>query len=424
MGSAARGVLFALTLASAPAARAATAPERMGLREAVARALARNPSVHVAAAEVRRAAAVVEQVRAAALPTLTGNGVYTRLDDDRRIGDQVFVAANQFQGNLTLSVPVLVPARWAAWAQAAAGTRVAALGEAEVRRRVAIAAAHAYLAIVAARRQVELGERARDTAQAHHEYSQKRLSGGVGSQLDEVRAAQELSAAESRLEILRVMLLRAQGALGVLVGEARPVDAVGTVDLGDAAAPAETDPASLLQARADLASLEAQRLLAQRLVRDMWTYYLPTVVGAFVPLYQNPATIVQPQLSWQAQLLLSVPLYDGGLRYGLRRERSARLEQASAGLDGALRQAQVDVDVGRQAQERADRAAQAARRAAELARRAMEIAELSYRAGATTNLELIDAQRRARDADTAAAVAEDDARRARLELLAASGRFP
>ena len=54
----------------------------------------------------------------------------------------------------------------------------------------------------------------------------------------------------------------------------------------------------------------------------------------------------------------------------------------------------------------------------------MEIAELSYKLGASTNLELLDAQRRARDADTAAIMAEDELRRVRLDLQAAVGYFP
>jgi hypothetical protein len=38
--------------------------------------------------------------------------------------------------------------------------------------------------------------------------------------------------------------------------------------------------------------------------------------------------------------------------------------------------------------------------------------------------EVIDAARQARDAETQAAVSEDAAREARLDLLAATGRFP
>jgi len=59
-----------------------------------------------------------------------------------------------------------------------------------------------------------------------------------------------------------------------------------------------------------------------------------------------------------------------------------------------------------------------------LAQEALELSQLAYRAGATTNIDVIDAERRALDAETDAAVAEDSSRQARLDLLAASGRFP
>jgi outer membrane protein TolC len=66
----------------------------------------------------------------------------------------------------------------------------------------------------------------------------------------------------------------------------------------------------------------------------------------------------------------------------------------------------------------------AARQAAALAKEAHDLANLAYSAGATTNLEVIDAARRWRDAESSAVEAEDEARNARLDLLAASGRFP
>ena len=61
---------------------------------------------------------------------------------------------------------------------------------------------------------------------------------------------------------------------------------------------------------------------------------------------------------------------------------------------------------------------------AKLAREALDLANRAYRAGATSNIEVIDAERRARDADTAAVIAEDNVRQARLDLLAAAGQFP
>jgi outer membrane protein TolC len=74
--------------------------------------------------------------------------------------------------------------------------------------------------------------------------------------------------------------------------------------------------------------------------------------------------------------------------------------------------------------ERADEGLAASREAARLAHEALDLATIAYRAGATTNLEVIDAQRVARNAELQAAVAEDSARQARLDLLYSSGRFP
>jgi outer membrane protein TolC len=131
-----------------------------------------------------------------------------------------------------------------------------------------------------------------------------------------------------------------------------------------------------------------------------------------------------PTTGWQAQLVLTVPLYDGGLRYGQRREREALAEEARIDVEGTLRQARSDVRASFEAMRRADVALDQASQSAAFARRALDLANMAYRAGATTNLEVIDAERQARDAETQAAIAEDAAREARLDLLAASGRFP
>jgi outer membrane protein TolC len=74
--------------------------------------------------------------------------------------------------------------------------------------------------------------------------------------------------------------------------------------------------------------------------------------------------------------------------------------------------------------QRADAALDSARRSAQLGHEALDLANKAYQAGATTNLDVLDAERRALDSDTAAAIAEDSARQARLDLLYASGRFP
>jgi outer membrane protein TolC len=400
--------------------------EKISLKEAIRRALARNPNVEVQLAELRRAHAQLEEVRGASFPTLIGNGVYTRIDHDRILsspqGNVLLQQADAVTLNVTATLPVLAPRAWTHWGEARENTRVAALSVADVRRQVAIAVAQSYLAIIERRREVELNVRARETAQAHFDYTHARLEGGRGSKLDDVRAEQELQNDASLVTAAELAVVRAQEALGVLVAGEVPVDTSEEPGLD------EIDPERAQKdapgRRADVLHLEGIRHYQHRTAKDDWSAYLPTLTASFAPIYTWPATVFTPKYSWLGQLVLTVPFYDGGVREGLLKEHRALEQEATANLKGLLRQARSDIRVGGEATTRTDQALQRARKAAELAHDAVKIATLAYEAGATTNIELIDAERNARDADTQAAVLEDQARQARIDLLFAAGLLP
>ena len=119
-----------------------------------------------------------------------------------------------------------------------------------------------------------------------------------------------------------------------------------------------------------------------------------------------------------------MPIWEAGERRGRKRERQADVDAVRAEAVGVERQAASEVRVGREAVESMQRALASARAAAEQATEVVRITDIAFRAGANTNIEVIDAQRRARDADTGVAIAEHVLRRARLELLVATGQFP
>jgi outer membrane protein TolC len=400
----------------------AAAPERLTLDEAVRRALARNPSVAVALAEVDRANALVREARASWLPTLAANASYTRLDQARVLNGRTITDADSVAGNLTLTVPLVAPQAWAADRHARDLARVAGAGAVDVRRLVAFATAQAYIAVMAQHRQIRSTEAALTNAREHAEYAHTRLAGGVGRSIDDVRAQQDLATDEVEMQAVYTGLVRAREALGVLVGAAGPVDVVADVELG---AMPSLDGAleDARTKRPDVVTQRARIAAAERLRRDVWAFYTPYLAAVGQPFLQV-GNELQPRSGWQAQLVLTLPLYDGGLRYGAAQERDAALAQARAGLDATLRQAQSEVRVAFEAMLRADQALVAARQAGQLARRAYDLAIVAYKAGATSNLDVIDAARRSRDADGDVTQAEDVARRARLDLLVASGRMP
>jgi multidrug efflux system outer membrane protein len=218
-------------------------------------------------------------------------------------------------------------------------------------------------------------------------------------------------------------LARARAAPGVLVGASGPLDADETAVIsGLPSLAAALDEAGN---RSDVVARRARIGAAETARKTSWPYYAPYLAAVGQGFLQTGQQVgVLEKAGWQVGLVLALPLYDGGQRAGLAHERDAELAQARLELEAGLRQARSDVRVAFASMLHADDALTSARQAAALAARAYELAVTAYEAGATDNLEVIDAARRARDADSAAAAASDVARRARLDLLVASGRFP
>src|SRR5262249_7677286 len=139
--------------------------------------------------------ALVRQARAAWLPTLVGVGTYTRLDSDRVFPGapatatspatpaKVLSPKDSLNANLTLTVPIIVPQKWAAWSHAKYDAEAMRSTSGDVKRQVAVATGRAYLSIVAQRRILQANIRARNTARAHLEFSRTRLAGGIGNRI-------------------------------------------------------------------------------------------------------------------------------------------------------------------------------------------------------------------------------------------------
>lgn len=396
------------------------AVERISFSECMRRALARNLTVTLAAAEVRRAAALAEQIRAGSMPTLFLNGGYTRLDADRVFNGRLVAGANQFAGNVVLSLPLVMPQRWVQWSHARENVDLARASQADVRRTVAANAGHAYITVSSQHRILAAIERARDNARAHLAFARARFEGGVGNRIDAVRAAQEVAADELQMAGQRMILARQQAILGTLLGVDHPVDAVDDASVASAPLEARALDAAMHR-RADVQAGQLRLRAAEHVRDDSWVDFLPTVLATFQPFYQNPPSLVQPEWGWQAQVLLSVPVFDGGLRYGARHERDILVDEARTTAEALLRQVRVEVRTAYEALRQAETAAAASHASAVLAAEALGLAEEAYRAGATTNIEVVDAQRRARDADATAFVTDDSVRQARLDLLLAVG---
>jgi outer membrane protein TolC len=188
--------------------------------------------------------------------------------------------------------------------------------------------------------------------------------------------------------------------------------------------PASVDGDSWMTARPDIQFQQSVRRAAERVLRDSWKDWLPTAVASFDPQYIAPAGLFQPARTWRFAVSLSQPVFDGGQRRANTRLREIAIDQSRLSLDLLEIQARSEVRLASESLTILERAQTSARRAASQAAEVLEITSTAFQLGATTNIEVIDAQRSARDAETAATFAEDAVRRAHLDLLVATGRFP
>jgi outer membrane protein TolC len=414
-------VAWAGTGAGVAVAQTPSAIERVTFDEAVRRAIEKNYSVAQAAQAIIRAEAFLQQANTVYRPTVDGTITTTVLDAERGFDEFVTQPRTQSLFGASVAYPVLSAARWAARTQAQDQVAIARISADEVRRQVAIATAEAYLEIIAQQRQVDVRLRAVETARVLLDYNRARLEGGVGSKLNEVRAAQELASSELLLEVARLNVRYAQEALGVLLVADAPIDA--------AAEPAFERPpvpegSGWLTDRTDIQLFSAQLQAADRVVRDSWKDWVPEGVAAFEPQYLAPAGLFQPSRTWRGVVQFAVPIFDGGLRSSVRREREVAREEARIQLDEGELRARAELRRAEASLESTERALASARLAAQYASDVVRITDVAFRAGATTNIEVVDAQQRARNAEIIAAEAEDRVRRARLDLLVALGRFP
>jgi outer membrane protein TolC len=395
---------------------------RVTFAEAIRRAQDQNPTVAAAATQILHAESLIREARAATLLQVNGNVTTTTNTQTVEFDGTVVTPRNQVAAGVAVDMPILAAAAWARRAQAGDTKTVAELSLANVKRQIAFAAADAYLEILAQRRVVESSVSARDVAGAHFELATTLERGGTGSRLNALRAEQTFAVNVSLVEVSLLALYRAQEALGVLIAADAPADAADEPDLSVGSG--DSSPSSLGLLRTDLKLFTAEQQSAERVLRDSSKDWWPVVGLSVQPAWSYPSQLFLPQYSARVLVLANIPIFDSGQRSALRLDRQATVEQSRATLAGATREASAEVRAAREAVASNDRSLTSLRTAADRAHQVLDITNISFRAGAATNIEVIDAERSTRDADLGVAVAEDRLRRARLELLNALGRFP
>ncbi len=377
-----------------------------------------SADLRIALAEIERAEAATRIAWGGALPTVNASATLTHIPGGGS-GSASFQPANTnaLQMQISAVQPLINLRAWHAIGTARELEDIAALSIHDVRRRLALGLAKAAVGIASAQRLAELNRIGLDAARDRLLLTRKRLAAGVGDARDLVRALQDVAAARAVIASADEQLVQARealaqllvipGDLGLAQDEAALEKEIQTFCGGKAPSGAP---------RIDVVIAEKQIDIAKRNVDDIALKFVPTLTAQMSANASGLAFSGPFATGWSISGVLTIPLYDGGVRYGERRDREAQVEEAEARAVQTKVGALIEMSQARRAISVAEAAETSAREARDLAKEADRLARLAYAAGIGTNFDLIDAGRLLRQSETQLVLRELDTARARLSL--------
>jgi outer membrane protein TolC len=391
--------LTALLLLALPAA-----PRAETLAEAWDHALGSHRRIAAAAAERDAAEFEVERARAARLPKLGLSTDYTQLDTapafafgDGLTTPPIFDGDDFVRAGAAMNLPLYAGGGIRAGIDAAESGAAAAAGHLEsVVQDIKLGAAEHFVSVLRAESAVEVAGSIVTSLETHTENTRNRFEFGAVPQNDYLAASVTLANAKQRLLSAENGLDYARAAYNRFLG--RPLSADVALDpaLGiDDLVPAERDLDALIELarrqRPGLAAMEEQAMALRRQSDAARSAARPrlALTGGYMFLENE---FLDDDAFWMAGVSLSWNLFDGGES----RKQAAALDSRAAALahSRADMETMVALEVRQAWNDRleAENRLAVAARAVEQATENLRVVRNRYDAGASTNVEVLDAE--------------------------------
>ncbi len=405
-------LVFPIALLGLRPGFASSVDRPLTLREAVSLALARNPEILVAQAQLDELMGKITEVRSGAYPQVSFEGYGLRLRDPSFLNSSSFDsvpqefkdalvprAANLFDLALSVKQPLYNAGKVHTAVHLADETRkekVAALEAA--RQRVAFRVFQAFHDLLLAGENLTVVKETRQQRERHLELARARFAQGVATEIDVLRS--EVNVANTEPELIRAAnrVRLARSALNnlIVVDIEAPTEIAGRLEyhpwqgLDLAAIQAQS-----LQSRPEL--LAAQRVVEEskllvtlaraenRLGVDLdgrWGYNIRELKNVFNQEFTR----------WNVAVNFKLPVYDGGRKAGLMAQALARLraaEQSQAQLENSVR---LEIRAAYDDLQSSSQAIVAAGLSVSQAERVLNMMQSNYQYGAATTLDVVDSQ--------------------------------
>lgn len=322
-------------------------------------------------------------------------------------------------GTVSVTQSLVDVGAWRGLNAAKAGERGAEQNLRDVRRRLTQGLSRSLVAVVAAERAAELNRLGLRQSHERAALTRRTLELGAATQLDLLRVQQDLEAARSAVIAGDEQLRRTRDALGLALGQTHEVGVSPAFQFQQLVeqAQAQCRPVPSVDERPDLLAQQAQLDAARASREQASAGYLPTLglQTSASAMTTDPGPMRVP--TWSLSAVLSVPLWEGGLRQGLVQERAGAEQQAAETLEQTRRSVSIEVARARRNVEVAEALLRTAREGRELAANTDRLTQRSFEVGRSTSLELVQSAVALRQADLNLVAREFDWVQARLDAF-------
>jgi len=387
--------------------------------EALALIRAQSPDYLATVDNVLRAEAQTRVALAGVLPIINAQVSWTHQFETTQTGlappITTYPLQNVWAAGGTLGWQILNAQAYYAIGTASRGADAARLDLAERRRAIAESIVGSILRTLAGERVAELNRVGLRSALERLSLAETRVRLKSGTMLDIDRAEQDVAQARELVIQGDELLLQAREGLGLVLGSGVAIAPPGDMDLNEfeRSVAATCRLNADVEDRADVEAAKMRVVVADRLIDNVWLEFLPSI-GIQSQLAWGSQVLYPPNTTWSIGPVLSIPIFEGGARYGNLRDARAAADQARQALTAIRLNAivniiQADREVGVTLARR-----DVAQRQRDLAYRVDQRTREGYLHGLGTSLDLVISAQNLRQADIKLALLQYDHWQARV----------
>ena len=325
---------------------------------------------------------------------------------------------------VSLTQSVVDISAWRGMASAESAEQSARANLQDVRRRLTLGLARTLVAAVAAERTAEINRVGLRRGLERAALTERSFELGAGTQLDVVRVRQDVEVARQSLIAGDEQLRRTREALGLALGYPEEVGVNTAFNLQGLVEQTRSEcaPLKALGQRPDVEAARTQLKSARESRQQANAGYLPTLgVGSTLSAYTTDPGFGRFS-SWSIVAVLSVPIWEGGLRGGLVGERRGIEQQAAESLVNTERNVEVEVVRARRNVGVAEALVKTTGDSRELAAKTDQLTRRAYEVGRGSSLELVQSGAARRQAELSLALREFELVQARLDAFLTEAR--